>query len=476
MSAAIFCAGIFHETHSFLDEVTEVADFRRCGFGGSEPIAVPGSPMAGAVGVIGGAGFTIQDGPYWMAMPSGTVADSVLKTWQESFREAWKLRKGKTEGIFLVLHGAMCTEKEEDAEARVVEWIRTLPGAGALPIFAVLDLHGNISPGFCAAISGCVAYRENPHADAVEAAKRSAQGLVRTVRKGVVVRTFWQGTSFIWPPSGTGTADSPMVVLERMARRIEEYEGVVAVSVFAGYSYSDTVCCGPSFALSVEEGVDQAHVEEWLLSLSGAAVEWRDAGYPQADTMEDVMRAMAVAGGRPVLVAEPSDNIGAGAPGDTTGLLREFLEQDLEGAGVILNDPVAVQILAGIEPGQRISLGVGGRGSRLDAGPVEREWELIRLFRGAFNLEDPRSHLASMLGTAVDMGACALIRCRGITVLLTSLKTPPFDLGQWRVAGVDPENFQVIGVKAAVGYRQAYDPIAAAHFTVDTPGPCSLDL
>jgi microcystin degradation protein MlrC len=63
-----------------------------------------------------------------------------------------------------------------------------------------------------------------------------------------------------------------------------------------------------------------------------------------------------------------------------------------------------------------------------------------------------------------------------VTILLTSRATPPFDLGQWRSQGIDPESLHVIGVKAAAGHRQAYDPIAAASYTVDTPGPCAENL
>ena len=62
-----------------------------------------------------------------------------------------------------------------------------------------------------------------------------------------------------------------------------------------------------------------------------------------------------------------------------------------------------------------------------------------------------------------------------LTILLTSRKTPPFDLGQWRSQGLEPKGFSVIGVKAAVAHRRAYDPIAATSFTVRTPGPCTSD-
>jgi microcystin degradation protein MlrC len=75
------------------------------------------------------------------------------------------------------------------------------------------------------------------------------------------------------------------------------------------------------------------------------------------------------------------------------------------------------------------------------------------------------------------MGPCAVVEIDGaITVLLTSRKTPPFDLGQLRSQGIEPEILSMIGVKAAVAHRRAYDRIAAASYTVRTPGPCTSDL
>jgi microcystin degradation protein MlrC len=46
----------------------------------------------------------------------------------------------------------------------------------------------------------------------------------------------------------------------------------------------------------------------------------------------------------------------------------------------------------------------------------------------------------------------------GVRVLLTSDKTVPFGLGQLRSQGIVPEESDLIGVKAAVAHRAAYDP------------------
>ena len=48
--------------------------------------------------------------------------------------------------------------------------------------------------------------------------------------------------------------------------------------------------------------------------------------------------------------------------------------------------------------------------------------------------------------------------------------------GQLRSPGIEPRDFAVIGVKAAVAHRRGYDPVTAASYFVDTPGPCTSNL
>ena len=81
-----------------------------------------------------------------------------------------------------------------------------------------------------------------------------------------------------------------------------------------------------------------------------------------------------------------------------------------------------------------------------------------------------------MFGLHIDMGPSAVVKSGGIFILLTSVKMAPMDLGQLRSQGLIPEELSVIGVKAAVAHRRAYDPIAAHQFWVGTPGPCTSDL
>lgn len=197
---------------------------------------------------------------------------------------------------------------------------------------------------------------------------------------------------------------------------------------------------------------------------------------PSLDSVLPMIRAEVARGEIPVIVVEPSDNIGGGAPGDLTQVFRALAASGIGNSAVVINDPIAVAEVNSRPVGWRGSLTFGGRSDPRFDSPVTCEVELVSTSDGQFTLEDRHSHLASMCGVQIDMGPCAVVQHAGIRVLLTSRKTPPFDLGQLRSQGIIPETLSVIGVKAAVAHRQAYDPIAKHSHTVNTLGPCTSDL
>ena len=464
----LFVAGLFHETHTFLDEQTSLDSFeiRR----GQELLGCKGdsSPMGGGLECFDSWGWNLTLGADYRATPSGTVKDEVVESFWNDVTEAWN---PEVDAIFLVLHGAMTSETILDVEGDILKRFRALPGALNLSLFGVYDLHANFSLAMAEYADALVAYRNNPHTDAREASIRAAKLLRRSIETGVRPSIAYQPASLIWAPTATGTSDNPMAALESMAREIEAAsESVWAANVNAGFSFADTPDTGVSFQLVTTNPESDSSILNQLVSLA----EELNPNPPVLDEpLEKVMHRILnkPVSGLTVLV-EPSDNIGGGAPGDMTGLLRALVEAEVSNAAICINDPQAVQSL---HDGSR-KIAIGGKGSRFDQGPLDLEVELISTSNGGFELEDKNSHLASMCGDDFEMGPCAVIRHKGLTILLTSRKTAPFDLGQWRSQGVDPEKLDLIVVKAAVAHRQAYDPIATRSFTVDTPGPCRSDL
>ncbi len=472
----VLLAGLFHETHTFLEGRTTLADFAVCR--GAELLgkAGDGSPVAGFLEVAHSAGWEVVPALDVRATPSAMVEDEVLEYFRSELATVAQRELGAgLDAVYLVLHGAMASVSVPDVEGEVLARLRGLPGFARLPVFVVLDLHANVTARMARHASALVAYRENPHTDAHATAVRAANLLRRTLDTGVVPRTSWRRAPLIWAPPGTGTAQEPMRSLEMQARALERTDPAVwDVSVTPGFSFADTPETGLSF--SIVTTAPEVEAQAQLATLCREAWLRRSEGeitYPSVETV--LAKILPVTRG-PVLLVEPSDNIGGGAPGDGTGVLRGLLKFDVPSAGVILNDPAAAVAATRAGVGATLTLALGGRGSALDAGPVALAVEVISRSDGRFELEDIHSHLASMGGRSVDMGPCAVVRHRGITILLTSRKTPPFDLGQWRSQGIEPRDLGLIGVKAAVAHRRAYDPITVESFFVDTPGPCSSNV
>jgi microcystin degradation protein MlrC len=472
----VLLAELYHETNTFVAEVTHRENFtvtrgaKLLGRGGD------GSPVDGFLEVALQEGWSVIPAFSFRATPSGPVADEVFETFWSALADVVMASRGAgLDAIFLVLHGAMATESVEDPEGELLERLRRLPGMASLPIFGVFDLHANFSARMAEHANCLVAYRENPHVDARDAASRAARLLARSFREGRIPHMEHTAVPILWPPTGTGTAGPPMLELEAMARKIERDDPEIwATNVVAGFAFADVFDAGVSFS-AVTTGKSEKS-QAALRRLATRALELKEQGLIGERDVDEVLAEILPVRSGPVLLVEPADNIGGGAPGDGTAILRALLRHRAENAAVVINDGDAVAMLKSTPIGGSARLSIGGKGSPLDDGPVALEVTLVSRSDGRFTLEDRHSHLAAMQGANVDMGPCAVARVAGVTVLLTSCKTPPFDLGQLRSQGLEPQSLSIIGVKAAVAHRRAYDPIAAASYWVRTPGPCASDL
>jgi microcystin degradation protein MlrC len=472
----ILLAGLYHETNTFATDVTGIDRFkiRR----GDEILgcAGDGSPIDGFLEFAAAERWSVVPAISIGATPSGVVADEVFEAFWRACADSLRVaRHSGLDAIYLALHGAMVTKSIEDPEGELLERLRSFPGVASLPIFGVFDLHANFSSRMADLANCLAAYRENPHVDARLAASRAAELLARSLREERVPFMERVAVPILWPPTGTGTSDPPMSELEAMAREVERGEpDLWLANVVAGFAFADVADAGVSFSAATTGRRDLAQAA--LQRLAVRALALKEKGLVRERLVDEVLSEILPVRRGPVLLIEPADNIGGGAPGDGTAILRALLRHRAENAAVVINDGASVAALSGHAIGSTVSLTIGGKGSSLDEGPVAVESKLISRSDGRFTLEDRNSHLAAMQGVNVDMGPCAVVRVDGVTILLTSHKTPPFDLGQWRSQGIEPLSLSIIGVKAAVAHRRAYDAIAAASHWVRTPGPCASDL
>src|SRR4051812_25381131 len=117
MKTRILLAGLFHETHSFLAEITPWKAFDVCLGDTVLNKAGDQSPTDGFLEVASRHGWEVVPTIDARAMPSGTAADAAFEQfWTEFAVRARPALAAGIDAVFVVLHGAMVTESLSDPE------------------------------------------------------------------------------------------------------------------------------------------------------------------------------------------------------------------------------------------------------------------------------------------------------------------------------------------------------------------------
>jgi microcystin degradation protein MlrC len=253
-----------------------------------------------------------------------------------------------------------------------------------------------------------------------------------------------------------------------------EADGLLAATVFAGFSLADFRDAGMSF---VTVGRSRAEAQRAADELARQAWAERDgfvyASEPLADS---VARARSMrGGGRPVLLLDHGDNVMAGGTCDTTTLLEECLRQGMTRIGV---GPLA----DGATVAQAFAAGVGGRirvalGNKVPLGlpapqrpPFGCEVTVAALGDGRFRISGP-----IYTGETWNMGRTAVLAHEAFTVVVCERPMEPLDLAVFTSVGVDPRAFDWLLLKSRMYCRPTFVPISGGLVECDSRGVCSSD-
>jgi microcystin degradation protein MlrC len=278
----------------------------------------------------------------------------------------------------------------------------------------------------------------------------------------------------ILAPQSTGTADLPLKAVHDRAQEMESEDDVVCISVMAGFAYSDTPFTGASIIVTTKNQPTLA--QTYAQELSDILLNNYDADSYQALSVDDAMKKALATDGHPIIMVDSADNIGGGTPGDGTDALQGMLDNKVKDGTVVIADAEAVEICWQAGVGNEVTVSVGGKSDQWHGIPITVTGTVKNLSDGSFECELPDNHFAAFYGNTIHMGQTVWLRVDGVNVILTTHKTPPFDLGQLRSVGVIPEDQKMIAVKSAVAYQAAYLPIAQGVIEMDTAGLCSANL
>ena len=343
------------------------------------------------------------------------------------------------DGVYLALHGAMAVREIPRPEAEIAKRVRELVGPN-VPIAASFDLHGNEDKEFLDWADAAFVTKRFPHYDAFLQGERSANFLYRTVN-GLYKPT----SSSRKPPVVTGTVlqwtgKSPVMDIMERARRWENRNKDVFVSVFFGFPWSDVPDIGATIHVVTNNNQQLADSIADDMNDYFLRVKKEFAGGSFLEPKLAVKKTkMALQNGKgPVALGDYSDR-----QGDATWITKELIEQDVEKFLIAtLRDENVLKDLSqkGAKKGDKFDYKVGGY-TGIQAGvPVRISGEI--LFFG--------SHFGYDKIAVVKFG-------KGNAVIIVPTYEQVIRPSEIRFGELNPDDFDVVVVKSRVHFRRGFD-------------------
>ena len=476
----IAVAGFQHETNTFAPIPTPFETFRDGGawpamkFGAEvvETLSGLNLPMGGFLDEADD--FDIVPILWTFAEPGGYVTDEAFDRIAGMIVDGVG-EAGSIDGVYLDLHGAMVTQSHEDGEAELLRRIREVTGPD-LPIAVSLDLHGNMSRQFFERASSVAIYRTYPHVDMADTGALARKLLREELSRAAPFAKAWRQLDYIIPIQAQSTRRQPGGRLYGMLPGLAS-DKVSSVDFVFGFPPADVADCGCSvFAYgSDQQAVDRA-ADTMLQALAAAEDELHNPLVPATEAVAKASRLAATAT-KPVLIADAQDNPGAGATGDTTGVLAALVEGGAQDAIIgMLWDPDTAAVAHKAGKAAEIDVAIGGRFPQLGTGPFKARVRVEALSDGQFTFTGP------MYGGAhASLGPMAALKVLdrdcGVTVVVGSNRTQNADQAIFTHMGIDPAAQAIVVVKSAVHFLADYEPTAETVIFAESPGanPCQLD-
>jgi microcystin degradation protein MlrC len=461
----LFAATLATETNTFSPLPTSLASYKEGVFlgPGEHPDDAPRmctAPLFVARRRAAKDGFTLIEGSCFAASPAGTTNRKDYEALRDEILA--QLRAAlPLDGVLLGLHGAMVAFGYDDVEGDIIERVRAIVGAKCI-IGVELDPHCHLTLKRVRLADIIVLYKEFPHTDVVERAEDLLDLVLATLRRAIKpVMSLYDCRQIQSYPT---TLPLMRAFVDRI-KAMEGKDGILSVSIVHCFPYADV----PELSgrvLVVADG-DKSKADALATKLGQEMVSMRGKTMPEyLDTKDGVAAGLAF-NTQPVVIAEPSDNAGGGAPSDNTSILRELIARNADNVALgPIWDPVAVRLCFDAGLRATFPLRLGGKIGPASGQPVDATVEVVGLAEDCWQSFGP---------TKVPLGDCAAVRMGGIEVVLISKRTQALGLELFTNLGIDPTQKKLVVVKSTNHFMAAFGPIAKKVLYVDTDAPLARD-
>ena len=461
----LFSATIATETNTFSPLPTSLDAYKECVFlrPGEHPDDTPlmcTAPLWVARRRAAAEGFTLIEGSCFAASPAGTTNRADYEFMRDEILEQVKAAL-PLDGVLLGLHGAMVAHGYDDVEGDVIERVRALVGPDCV-IGVELDPHCHLTLKRVRLSDIIILYKEFPHTDVVERAEDLLTLVLRTIRGEI------RPVMSLYDCRQIGSYPTTLPLMRAFVDKtaaMEGKDGVLSVSIGHCFPYADVEELSGRILVVTDN--DKSKADRLATAIGEEFVAMRGRTIPAYLDVDAAISEALAFNEAPVVMAEPADNAGGGAPSDNTTILRRLIERDAQGAAVgPVWDPIAVRLCFDAGQGAVFPLRFGGKTGPDSGAPIDAEVTVTALKRDCWQSFGP---------TQVPLGDCAAIRVGGVEVVLISNRTQALGLELFHNVAIDPEKRRLVLVKSTNHFMAAFGPIAKKVIYVDSDGPLKRD-
>ena len=464
----IAIGGISHETSTFVQTPTTLKDFET-GFGlfrGQQIVdRFTGANICAGGFIDGGQkhGFEIVPLLWTFAYPSGLIVLEDYELLKAEFLQRLKDEEssgGPVDGVLLDMHGAMVVEGIDDGDGDFIAAVRNFIGPDR-PLIVTQDLHGNHSQYRVDQADAIIGFDTYPHVDMAERGREAADLIVAMLRGEIRPVMALRQLPLFWNVICQVTAEPPMNELIRRVHEMESRNGILSVTVATGFPWADVPDMGASVIVVTD---NDATLARWAADELGDWIwENRQRWVSTPVSVLEAVRRGEFGGKFPIVLADHADNTGGGSPGDSTEILRTFLELGLQDAVILyIVDPEVVEKARRAGVGQKMTVAVGGKSDPIQGPPVEMNVEVMALSDGDFTYDGPM-----YAGLTGNMGRSAWLRQNGVSVVVVTAHEQPLGPAFARTLGIECEQMKYIAVKSAAHFRASFGRFAGVIINVD---------
>ena len=464
MKKRILICGFHQETNTFNPFVNEIQRFNAGDVFEGERIFARwtkgNTTIHGAVDAIAEAGGEVIPTIFMHSGSGGRVADEALNHFCERLRYYIET-VGEFDGVYAELHGATCTQSEDDACGYILELIRSL--VGNKPVTASCDLHAKITQKMLRNADCISGYQTYPHVDFYQTGYRAAKRCIELLAEEKNYYAVCQ-IPVLLPPAGYTTASEPFKSLIDSGKSMVADGMLVDFSIFVVQPWLDVQEIA-STVLTVAKDPEIAKQKAEELAKGLLAIKegmWPDL--VAVDKIIDIAEANKT--GKPVILADSADSPNGGCVGDSpVAVMRIRQRGSMLKTAISIRDPESVEQAFQMGVGATGEFTVGGKMTPGIPGPFKAVGTVLGLYKN-----DPIN------GKHPKLGKVATVRFGNIYIVLCTAGSSSNIPEQYQDFGIEPAECDLIVIKANTSFRAFYAHLTDLIYVADTPGAGASNL